>query len=99
MAKSQSDRPAASKPLKKTFKNVDSKLANLILNEIVDRYVSHAVMHFLKKIKFVIHTVDVHYCCSGAAISFEDIAGQKLAKQALQEIVILPALRPEVTSD
>uniref|UniRef100_A0A3Q3IMG3 Spastin n=1 Tax=Monopterus albus TaxID=43700 RepID=A0A3Q3IMG3_MONAL len=59
-------------PLKrdmKNFKNVDSKLANLILNEIVDR---------------------------GASISFEDIAGQDLAKQALQEIVILPALRPEL---
>lgn len=39
MAKSQSDRPAPARPLKKTFKNVDSKLANLILNEIVDRYV------------------------------------------------------------
>lgn len=34
--------------------------------------------------------------CSGASVSFEDIAGQELAKQALQEIVILPALRPEV---
>ena len=34
--------------------------------------------------------------CSGPAICFEDIAGQELAKQALQEIVILPALRPEV---
>uniref|UniRef100_A0A8C5AIR1 microtubule-severing ATPase n=1 Tax=Gadus morhua TaxID=8049 RepID=A0A8C5AIR1_GADMO len=53
----------------KNFKNVDSKLANMILNEIVD---------------------------SGPAISFEDIAGQELAKQALQEIVILPALRPEL---
>uniref|UniRef100_A0A672ZA25 microtubule-severing ATPase n=1 Tax=Sphaeramia orbicularis TaxID=375764 RepID=A0A672ZA25_9TELE len=53
----------------KNFKNVDSKLANLILNEIVD---------------------------SGASVSFTDIAGQKLAKQALQEIVILPALRPEL---
>lgn len=53
----------------KNFKNVDSKLANLILNEIVD---------------------------SGATVSFEDIAGQHLAKQALQEIVILPALRPEL---
>ncbi|XP_029306357.1 spastin-like [Cottoperca gobio] len=53
----------------KNFKNVDSKLANLIMNEIID---------------------------SGAAVSFEDIAGQDLAKQALQEIVILPALRPEL---
>ncbi|XP_048842968.1 spastin-like isoform X2 [Brienomyrus brachyistius] len=53
----------------KNFKNVDSKLANLILNEIVD---------------------------SGTPVSFEDVAGQDLAKQALQEIVILPALRPEL---
>ncbi|KAI5089840.1 spastin [Silurus meridionalis] len=53
----------------KNFKNVDSKLANLILNEIVD---------------------------SGSAVRFEDVAGQDLAKQALQEIVILPALRPEL---
>uniref|UniRef100_A0A671RQZ6 microtubule-severing ATPase n=1 Tax=Sinocyclocheilus anshuiensis TaxID=1608454 RepID=A0A671RQZ6_9TELE len=53
----------------KNFKNVDSKLASLILNEIVD---------------------------SGAAVQFDDIAGQELAKQALQEIVILPALRPEL---
>ncbi|KAK7161294.1 hypothetical protein R3I94_004087 [Phoxinus phoxinus] len=53
----------------KNFKNVDSKLADLILNDIVD---------------------------SGAAVQFNDIAGQDLAKQALQEIVILPALRPEL---
>ncbi|XP_066553302.1 spastin isoform X2 [Amia ocellicauda] len=53
----------------KNFKNVDSKLANLILNEIVE---------------------------SGAAVRFDDVAGQELAKQALQEIVILPALRPEL---
>nr|XP_029507941.1 spastin-like [Oncorhynchus nerka] len=69
----QNGRPAASKePQKrdmKNFKNVDSKLASFILNEIVD---------------------------GGSSVSFEDIAGQELAKQALQEIVILPALRPEV---
>lgn len=34
---------------------------------------------------------------SGSAVRFEDVAGQDLAKQALQEIVILPALRPEVS--
>ncbi|KAM3606658.1 uncharacterized protein V6R79_020757 [Siganus canaliculatus] len=71
--KAQNGRPAGVRqpPKKdmKNFKNVDSKLANLILNEIVD---------------------------SGASVSFEDIAGQELAKQALQEIVILPALRPEL---
>ncbi|XP_010728178.1 spastin [Larimichthys crocea] len=71
VGRAQNGKPAAVKqPTKmKNFKNVDSKLANLILNEIVD---------------------------SGASVSFEDIAGQKLAKQALQEIVILPALRPEL---
>ncbi|XP_040001251.1 spastin isoform X3 [Xiphias gladius] len=53
----------------KNLKNVDGKLANLILNEIVD---------------------------SGSSVSFEDVAGQDLAKLALQEIVILPALRPEL---
>ncbi|XP_064411853.1 spastin [Latimeria chalumnae] len=53
----------------KNFKNVDSRLANLILNEVVD---------------------------SGPSVTFDDIAGQDLAKQALQEIVILPSLRPEL---
>ncbi|KAK2160253.1 hypothetical protein LSH36_137g04022 [Paralvinella palmiformis] len=33
---------------------------------------------------------------SGPSISFSDIAGNEVAKQALQEIVILPALRPEL---
>uniref|UniRef100_A0A3P9BSB1 Spastin n=1 Tax=Maylandia zebra TaxID=106582 RepID=A0A3P9BSB1_9CICH len=73
VGKTQNGRPAAVKqPPKrdmKNFKNVDSKLANLIMNEIVE---------------------------SGATVSFDDIAGQDLAKQALQEIVILPALRPEL---
>lgn len=73
VGKGQNGKPSASRvPPKrdmKNFKNVDSKLANLILNEIVD---------------------------SGATVCFEDIAGQELAKQALQEIVILPALRPEL---
>ncbi|XP_028278960.1 spastin [Parambassis ranga] len=71
--KAQNGRPAGVKqPQKrdlKNFKNVDSRLASLILNEIVD---------------------------SGASVSFGEIAGQDLAKQALQEIVILPALRPEL---
>lgn len=40
--------------------------------------------------------LSVVVCFSGAAVQFDDIAGQELAKQALQEIVILPALRPEV---
>ncbi|KAM4730122.1 LOW QUALITY PROTEIN: spastin [Anableps anableps] len=71
MGRAQNGRPPAVKqPLKrdmKNFKNVDSKLASLILNEIVE----------------------------GASVSFEDIAGQDL-EQALQEIVILPSLRPEL---
>ncbi|KAM9317451.1 spastin [Gastrophryne carolinensis] len=53
----------------KNLKNVDSNLANLILNEIVD---------------------------SGPSVKFADVAGQELAKQALQEIVILPSIRPEL---
>uniref|UniRef100_A0A8C5N097 Spastin n=1 Tax=Leptobrachium leishanense TaxID=445787 RepID=A0A8C5N097_9ANUR len=53
----------------KNLRNVDSTLANMILNEIVD---------------------------GGPSVKFADIAGQELAKQALQEIVILPSLRPEL---
>ncbi|KAM8947372.1 spastin isoform 1-T1 [Pelodytes ibericus] len=53
----------------KNLRNVDSTLANVILNEIVS---------------------------SGPSVTFADIAGQELAKQALQEIVILPSLRPEL---
>ncbi|KAK3591604.1 hypothetical protein CHS0354_013787 [Potamilus streckersoni] len=51
------------------LKGVDKKLAETILNEIVD---------------------------ASAPVTFKDIAGQDAAKQALQEIVILPALRPEL---
>ncbi|ESO97992.1 hypothetical protein LOTGIDRAFT_143345 [Lottia gigantea] len=51
------------------LKNIDKKLVNTILNEVVDQ---------------------------GPTVSFKDIAGQEIAKQALQEIVILPALRPEL---
>ncbi|CAK6978730.1 spastin [Scomber scombrus] len=61
--------PTSTPREKKETKNVDKKLASLILNEIVD---------------------------SASSVRFEDVAGQDLAKQALQEIVILPALRPEL---
>uniref|UniRef100_A0A667WG37 microtubule-severing ATPase n=1 Tax=Myripristis murdjan TaxID=586833 RepID=A0A667WG37_9TELE len=67
-ASSPTSTPQKKKELK-NLRNVDSKLASLILNEIVD---------------------------SGSLVRFEDVAGQDLAKQALQEIVILPALRPEL---
>ncbi|KAM3930746.1 spastin isoform 2-T2 [Leptodactylus fuscus] len=61
--------PGLRKKDMKNLKNVDSNLANLILNEVVD---------------------------SGPSVKFADIAGQELAKQALQEIVILPSIRPEL---
>uniref|UniRef100_UPI00358F3CCE spastin-like n=1 Tax=Myxine glutinosa TaxID=7769 RepID=UPI00358F3CCE len=71
-AGSRGSTPTAS-PARKTelknLRNVDSKLASLILNEIVD---------------------------NAPSVHWEDIAGQELAKQALQEIVILPSLRPEL---
>merc|ERR1712071_35288 len=51
------------------MKGVDSKLASLILDEIID---------------------------GGAGVSFNDIAGLLSVKQAVQEIVILPMLRPEL---
>ncbi|RUS79883.1 hypothetical protein EGW08_012361, partial [Elysia chlorotica] len=51
------------------LKNVDKKLGEIILSEVL---------------------------CQGSQVSFNDIAGQDNAKQALQEIVILPALRPEL---
>ncbi|GAB6024464.1 hypothetical protein CHUAL_009623 [Chamberlinius hualienensis] len=51
------------------LKNVDSKLAQIILDEIVE---------------------------GGAPVTWEDIAGEEVAKQALQEIVILPSLRPQL---
>lgn len=84
----------------KNFKNVDSKLANLIMNEIVDRYfwsnVNTTPVHLAVGENSMIEKNKTCVHCSGASVSFEDIAGQNLAKQALQEIVILPALRPEV---
>lgn len=61
--------PGLRKKDMKNLKNVDSNLANLILNEVID---------------------------SGPSVKFSDVAGQELAKQALQEIVILPSIRPEL---
>ncbi|XP_015925335.1 spastin [Parasteatoda tepidariorum] len=52
-----------------SLKGVDPKLAQMIMDEIVD---------------------------GGPSISFDDIAGQNVAKQALHEMVILPTVRPEL---
>lgn len=51
------------------LKNIDSKLADHILDEIIE---------------------------SGPPVHFDDIAGAENAKKLLQEIVILPYLRPEL---
>ncbi|XP_006813422.1 spastin-like [Saccoglossus kowalevskii] len=65
----KTDTKAATRRKVSRLKTVDSRLANRILDEIVD---------------------------SGAEVKWHDIAGQDIAKQALQEIVILPSLRPEL---
>lgn len=52
-----------------TLKGVDPKLAQNILDEIVE---------------------------GGPSVQWDDIVGQDTAKQALQEMVILPSLRPEL---
>ncbi|KAF5282597.1 hypothetical protein FQA39_LY05004 [Lamprigera yunnana] len=52
-----------------TLRGVDPKLAQSILDEIVE---------------------------GGPSIQWEDIVGQETAKQALQEMIILPSLRPEL---
>lgn len=61
--------PRSKTPTGTPLKGIDSKLAQVILDEIVE---------------------------GGAGIQWEDIAGQEAAKQALQEMVILPSLRPEL---
>ncbi|KAH0622552.1 hypothetical protein JD844_024949, partial [Phrynosoma platyrhinos] len=85
----------------KIFRNVDSNLANLILNEIVDSSLDEMRDENLTS---CISEERNAYCftncysvsASGPSVKFDDIAGQQLAKQALQEIVILPSLRPEL---
>ena len=52
--------------------NVDERLVEFIMDEIVD---------------------------SGHTVQFDHIAGQEKAKQALNELVILPALNPEVNQN
>lgn len=38
----------------------------------------------------------LNYIVGGAPVQWEDVVGQETAKQALQEMVILPSLRPEL---
>lgn len=52
-----------------SVKGVETKLVQVILDEIVE---------------------------GGAKVEWSDIAGQDVAKQALQEMVILPSVRPEL---
>ncbi|CAL8139894.1 unnamed protein product [Orchesella dallaii] len=57
------------KKMTHSIRSCDSKLAQLILDEIIE---------------------------GGSPITWDDISGQETAKQALDEIVILPSLRPEL---
>eukprot|EP00117_Sycon_ciliatum_P037581 scpid55502/ scgid4833/ Spastin len=51
------------------LKGVDSKLANIIMDNMVDR---------------------------SPGVAWDDVAGLELAKRSLQELVILPSIRPEL---
>lgn len=64
------------------------------MNEIVDRYLKEDSFSGFYSFETWLHLLSAS--CRGSSVRFDDIAGQALAKQALQEIVILPALRPEV---
>lgn len=66
-AAAANSKTSISKKLK--IPNVDDRLVEFILDEIVD---------------------------SGHTVQFDNIAGQEKAKQALNELVILPALNPEL---
>uniref|UniRef100_A0A8C8J2E9 microtubule-severing ATPase n=1 Tax=Oncorhynchus tshawytscha TaxID=74940 RepID=A0A8C8J2E9_ONCTS len=69
-------------------------ITNLIMAK--DRLELLVCLYFCMGMSTQTSLVCVCVCSSGSSVRFKDIAGQELAKQALQEIVILPALRPEL---
>lgn len=72
------------------LKNVDKKLVHNILDEIVDSGPPILFQDIGQCLKWVMTPWPM------ASIDYSLTAGQTVAKQALQEIVILPTLRPEL---
>uniref|UniRef100_A0A6Q2YIY8 Spastin n=1 Tax=Esox lucius TaxID=8010 RepID=A0A6Q2YIY8_ESOLU len=69
----------------------------LFNSEKVRPRLNNITMYGTELVFFGSEPLDLLFVCySGSSVRFEDIAGQDLAKQALQEMVILPALRPEL---
>lgn len=89
------------------LKNIDPKLANMILNEVMidgatvtwddigECYISISDQ-WAKCTCFFVELLLLLLFLTNTCISLFKIAGLSFAKQALKEIVILPALRPEL---
>jgi len=83
LTKRKNSQPALSASAKENKPAARSKKTNLSANfKGVDKKLAHIILD-----EIVDH---------GPPVGFDDIAGQDTARQALQEIVILPSMRPEL---